>query len=249
MKILEGKTALVTGAGHGLGKASALAYAKYGAHVFVNDIDRVTGEETVSEIEAAGGEADFVLADVTSPQQIQAMIDVIVQKKRRLDIAFNNAGIAPLATPVADYSDQEWSRVIRMDLDSVFYCARAEINAMLATGGGVIVNMASILGQVAFPGLAPYTAAKHGVIGLTRQIAVDYAALGIRAFSVGPAFMKTGLEAGLAETSRNSLAQLHPAGRMGEPEEVGEVVALLSSTGASFVNGGYIPIDGGFLSR
>ena len=198
--ILGGKTALVTGAGAGLGRGIALAYAKYGAQVVVSDIDDDAGRETVGLIERGDGRARYVHADVTSPDECRHMVAAAVSFGGRLDIACNNAGVAPPSTPLADTTDDEWRRVLGVDLDAVFYCARAEIQAMLRTGGGVIVNMASILGQVGFQGLAPYVAAKHGVVGLTKQIALEYAASGVRAWSIGPAFMKTGLEAALDES-------------------------------------------------
>lgn len=136
-----------------------------------------------------------------------------------------------------------------IDLDRVFYCVRAEIRAMQNAGGGTIINMASILGQVGFPGMAPYVAAKHAVVGLTKQIALEYASSGLRAISIGPAFIKTGLESALDDADRAALDDLHPIGRMGEPAEIGDLIAALSSSANSFVNGAYIPIDGGYLTR
>lgn len=247
--ILNEKIALVTGGGSGLGRAISIAYAKYGATVVVADINDAGGQETVSLIEQAGGKASYLHADVTSSQACDEMVQSVVAQYGRLDIACNNAGISPPSTELHEVSDALWDKVVKMDLTSVFYCARSELRVMLPAGKGVIVNLASILGQVAFYGDGPYVAAKHGVVGLTKQLALEYAAKGIRSFSVGPAFMKTGLEKTLDAESQASLPRLHPAGRMGEPEEVGEVVALLSSDGASFINGAYIPIDGGYLSR
>lgn len=158
--------------------------------------------------------------------------------------------MAPPSTPFAELTDEIWKRTISINLDGVFYAIRPQLNAMLKNpDGGVIINMASILGQIGFPGLAPYVAAKHGVVGLTKQIAVDHAKDGIRAIAIGPAFMKTGLESALTPEDRAALDSLHPVGRMGEADEIGDVVAAVADPTWSFVNGAYLPVDGGFLSR
>ncbi|GAA4404491.1 SDR family NAD(P)-dependent oxidoreductase [Tsukamurella soli] len=240
---------MVTGAGAGIGRAVALAYARQGATVTVADIDDAAGGRTVAQIEAAGGAADYVHANVSSSADCDALVAAVVARHGRLDIACNNAGVAPPTTPLAEVTDEQWRRVTAVDLDGVFFCARAEIRAMAAAGGGVIINIASTLGQVAFPGLTPYTAAKHGVVGITKQIALEYAAAGIRAIAVGPAFIRTGLENGIDPAARAHLDELHPIGRMGEPEEVGDLVALLSGPATTFVNGAYLPVDGGYLTR
>lgn len=178
------------------------------------------------------------------------MIDYIVANFGKLDIAVNNAGIAPPSTPFAEVTDSIWQRTISLNLDGVFYAIRPQLNAMLKNkDGGVIINMASILGQVGFPGMAPYVAAKHAVVGLTKQIAVDHAKDGIRAVAIGPAFMKTGLEAALTPEDRAALDDAHPVGRMGEPDEIGDVVAAVADPTWSFVNGAYLPVYGGYLSR
>jgi NAD(P)-dependent dehydrogenase (short-subunit alcohol dehydrogenase family) len=246
---LRGKVAIVTGAGAGLGRSIALSYAARGASVVVSDVHDESGRETVGLIHGRGGVASYHHADVSSLAESESLVAAAVSAHGRLDIACNNAGIAPPSTPLAEVSEELWRRVLSVDLDGVFFGARAQIPAMLETGGGTIVNVSSILGQVGFLGLGPYVAAKHAVVGLTRQIAVEYASRGIRAIAVGPAFIKTGLENQLDERSRAELDGLHPAGRMGEPDEVGAVVADLSGDAWSFVNGAYLPIDGGFLSR
>lgn len=246
---LDGKVALVTGAAAGLGRSIARCYAKNGASVVVADINDEQGAETVRLITEAGGTATYLHTDSSSEQANEALVEHAVRTYGRLDIACNNAGIAPPSTPLAEVSTELWRRTLSIDLDGVFLGIKAQIPAMLRTGGGTIVNMASILGQVGFLGLGPYVAAKHAVVGLTKQIAVDYAAQGIRAIAIGPAFIKTGLEKALDEQSRAALDSSHPAGRMGEPDEVGEVVAAVSSDTWSFVNGAYLPVDGGYLSR
>lgn len=247
--LLEGKTALVTGAGAGLGRSIALNYAQEGARVVVSDIADDTGNETVDLITAAGGKAVFIHTDVTSYEDNEAAVAKAVEAYGTLDIACNNAGISPPSTPLAEVPLDLWHKTISIDLNGLFYGVRAQLQVMLPAGQGTIINMASILGQVGFAGLGPYVAAKHGVVGLTKQIAVDHAAQGIRAISIGPAFIKTGLEAALDADSLAGLDAAHPIGRMGEPDEVGKVVAHVSSDAWSFVNGAYLPIDGGFLSR
>lgn len=247
--LLNEKVALVTGAAAGLGRSIAECYAKNGARVVVADINDEPGEETVRRITEAGGTAAYFHTDSSSEQENAALVAFAVDTFGRLDIACNNAGIAPPSTPLAEVPTELWRRTLSIDLDGVFFGIKAQIPAMLGNGGGTIVNMASILGQVGFLGLGPYVAAKHAVIGLTKQIAVDYAAQGIRAIAIGPAFIKTGLEKALDPDSRAALDSSHPVGRMGEPDEVGEVVAAVSSDTWSFVNGAYLPIDGGYLSR
>lgn len=246
---LEGKVALVTGAAAGLGRSIALHYARAGARVVVSDINDEKGEETVRLIGSEGGTAAYTHADSSSLEDNEALVRFAVETYGRLDVACNNAGIAPPSTPLADVSGALWRKTMAINLDGVFYGIRAQIPAMLDGGGGTIVNMASILGQVGFLGMGPYVAAKHAVVGLTKQIAVDYAAKGIRAVAIGPAFIKTGLEDALDEKSRSELDTAHPVGRMGEPEEIGAVVAAVSDPSWSFVNGAYLPVDGGYLSR
>ncbi|TFB69805.1 glucose 1-dehydrogenase [Cryobacterium glaciale] len=247
--MLKSKSALVTGAGAGIGRAIAVSYAAEGARVLVSDIDDEAGQRTVDIISAAGGIAAFHHADVSSLADNENLVAAVLQRWGTLDIACNNAGIAPPSTPLADVSEELWLKILAVDLSSVFYGLRSQIPAMIKSGGGAIVNISSILGQVAFSGVGPYVAAKHGVVGLTKSAALEYAAQGIRAVAVGPAFIKTGLETHLDEQSRLSLDSLHPVGRMGEPEEVAELVSWLSSDRASFVNGGYFPVDGGYLTR
>lgn len=251
MPLFDGKVALVTGGSSGLGEAACYLYAREGAKVVVSDIDEKRGHETVRAIKERKGEAIFVRADVSSPGDCQAVVDATLKEFGRLDIAFNNAGIGGEANLTADYSVEGWQKVIAVNLSSVFYCMKYEIPAMSKVGGGAIVNMASILGQVGFKNSPAYVAAKHGVVGLTQTAAVEYAKQGIRINAVGPGFIRTPLIAGLEqdEQVRNHLISLHPIGRLGEAEEVAELVIWLSSEKASYVLGAYYPIDGGYLAR
>ena len=251
MPLFEGKVALVTGGGSGIGQAACHLYALEGAKVVVSDIDEIRGDEAVRAIQEKNGDAIFVRADVSNPGDCQAMVAATLEKYGRLDIAFNNAGIAGEANLTADYSVDGWRKVIDINLSSVFYCMKYEIPAMLQNGGGAIVNMASILGRVAFQNSPGYVAAKHGVVGLSKNAAVEYAKQGLRINSVGPGFIRTPLIAGLEEDAkiRDHLISLHPVGRLGEAEEVAELVIWLSSDKASFVTGAYYAIDGGYLAQ
>ena len=250
--MLKDKVALVTGAASGIGRAVALAYAREGAKVVVSDVQVAGGEETVALIRVAGGEAVFAAADVADPASGAALVQRAVQAFGRLDIACNNAGIGGELAPTADYPDAAWQQVIAVNLSGVFYGMKAQITQMLAQGsGGAIVNIASILGQVGFANAPAYTAAKHGVVGLTKVAAMEYGSRGVRINAVGPAFIHTPMIAGLEAdpAGAQALRELHPIGRLGEPAEVAELVLWLSSPAASFVTAAYYPVDGGYLAR
>ncbi len=251
MKEFEEKMALVTGAASGIGRSIALLYAKNGAKVVVSDVDDSGGQETVDAITNDGGEAIFVHADVSEPDDCMRLVDQALARFDRLDFACNNAGIGGEQNPAGQLSVEGWNRTIAINLSGVFYCMRYEIQAMLNNGGGSIVNMASILGQVGFAGAAAYVSAKHGVVGLTRTAALEYSKAGIRVNAVGPAFIETPMiEGAMADpNAAQALTAAHPIGRLGQPGEIAELVIWLSSNKASFVTGSYYAADGGYLAQ
>ena len=249
--MLKNKVALVTGASSGIGRAIALAWAREGAQVVVSDVDVPLGEETVAQVRAAGGDAIFVAADVGQPADCEALVTRCVAHYGRLDIACNNAGISGPSAPTADYPLDGWAQVININLSGVFYGMKYQIAAMLKTGGGSIINMASILGATGFATAPAYTAAKHGVVGLTKTAALEYSAHGVRVNAVGTGFIHTPLISALEQDADANamLVAAHPIGRLGQPEEVAQLVVWLASSKASFVTGAYYPVDGGYLAR
>lgn len=247
--LLQNKVALVSGAGSGIGRAIALLYAQEGARVVVADRDSASGEQTCAQILAAGGEAIFQRAEATRDEDHLTLVEIAIQHYGGLHIACNNAGVGGSPADVADFSLEDWHRIIDVNLSGVFYAMRRQLPALLASGGGAIVNIASIMSQAGFGGHAAYTAAKHGVLGLTRSAGVEYATRGIRVNAVGPGFIETPLLLSLPAEQRQALAEQHPIGRLGQPGEVAELVAWLSSEKASFVTAAYYPVDGGYLAR
>lgn len=248
METLKNKVAIVTGAGSGIGRAVAELYAREGAKVVVSDINEKGGEETVQLIRQSGGEAFFIKADTSSAEENKKLVDGTLAKYGALHIACNNAGIGGAISATGEYPIDGWDKVIAINLSGVFYGCHYQIPAMLKSGGGVIVNMASILGQVGFASSVAYVAAKHGVVGLTKNIALEYAAQNIRAVAVGPAFINTPLLKDMNKETIEYLISKHPANRLGEASEVAEMVLWLSSDKASFVNGSYHAVDGGYLA-
>ncbi len=246
---MKNKIVIVTGGASGIGKATAELFATNGAMVVVSDHNEEHGEKTTKEINDKGGKAAFFKADVSIPADNEALVAFAIKTYGKLDVAVNNAGIAGEPNMIADMNVEGWQKVIDVNLSSVFYGMKYQIPAMLKNGGGSIVNIASILGAVAFPAAAAYVAAKHGVVGLTQSAAIEYSAQNIRINAVGPGFIKTPLLNALDEATMNMLVQLHPIGRLGESEEVAELIYWLASDKASFATGAYYPIDGGYLAR
>lgn len=249
--MLKAKVALVTGASSGIGHATALAFSREGARVVVSDVSVEHGEETAALIRAHGGDAIFVAADVGKPEDGIRLVEQALAHFGRLDVACNNAGIGGPTALTADYPLDGWAQVININLSGVFFGMRAQIAAMLKTGGGSIVNMASVLGAVGGPRSPAYAAAKHGVIGLTQTAAWEYGAKGIRINAVGPGFIHTPMVKSLEDNpaAKSSLIAAHALGRLGRPEEVAEMVVWLASERASFATGGFYPIDGGYLAH
>lgn len=252
MDKLNGKTVIVTGAASGIGEAAALLYAEHGCNIVIADTQTDKGKKLVEKIKQSGENAIFVLTDVSKPEDCEILIRKAVSTFGKLDIAFNNAGIGGESNTIADMSIDGWNKVIAVNLNSVFYCMKYELQQMQKQGNGAIINNSSILGQVGFASAAAYVAAKHGIIGLTQNAALEYSAKGIRINAIGPAFINTPLldNAGMnSDIKKNVLAPLHPIGRIGEAKEVAELVVWLSSDKASFISGSYYPIDGGYLAR
>ena len=250
MKSIQDKVALVTGAGSGIGRAVALLYAQEGARVIVSDINEKGGEETVQQIKAKGGEASFVKADTSLAKDNENVVAQSLKRYGGLHIACNNAGIGGPSAPTGEYPLEGWDKVIAVNLTGVFLGLRYQIPALLQSGGGAIVNISSILGQVGFRNAPAYTAAKHGVVGLTKTAAMEYADKNIRINSVGPAFIRTPLLTNaLTDEQLKPIEGMHPIGRLGKSEEVAELVLWLSSSRSSFVTGSYYAIDGGYLSQ
>ena len=249
--MLMNKVALVTGASSGIGRAIALICAREGARVVVSDIEQHGGEETGALVRALGGDAIFVAANVGKPEDCQALVARALAHYDRLDVACNNAGVVGPQAPTADYPLESWTQVININLSGVFYGMKYQIPAMLKTGGGSIVNVASILGAVGLAKASAYSAAKHGVVGLTQAAALEYSALGVRINAVGPGFIRTPMNSALEQNAKlnSMLVGAHPIGRLGRAEEVAELVVWLASDRASFVTGAYYPVDGGYLAR
>ncbi len=250
MGSMKGKVALVTGAGAGIGRATALAFAREGASVVVSDVVVDSGEETVKMISKSGGEAIFIKTDVSKSADVEAMINKTMETYGRLDFAANNAGINGPITALADCTEEDWDRVMGINLKGVWLCMKYEIPQMLKTGGGAIVNTASMAGIVGFPAQPPYVTSKHGVVGLTKTAALDYGNRGIRVNAVCPGVIQTAMVESLLDTIPeiiDSLNKQSPLGRIGQPPEIAEAIVWLCSDAASFVTGHAMVVDGGYV--
>ncbi len=246
---LSGKVAFVTGGGSGIGEACSLMLAKQGAAVAVVDLKIEVAQKVADAITKQGSKAIALVADVADEAQVAKAVTETMSKLGGLNIAVNNAGIGGDQAPTADQSVAGWRKVLSINLDGVFYCMRNQIPAMLKSGGGSIVNIASILGQVGFANSSGYVAAKHGVVGLTRASALEYATQGIRVNAVGPGFINTPLLGALPKEALEPIAQMHAVKRLGESDEVAALVTFLASDEASFMTGNYYAVDGGYLAQ
>ena len=244
----QGNSAIVTGAGSGIGAATARLLAANGVQVVASDVDAAAAQRVVDAITSAGGRAVAHAGDVSQPEAAQGAVDCALEAFGALHLAFNNAGIGGVLAPAADLSPADWQRVIAINLSGVQYALHAQIPAMLAAGGGAIVNMSSILGLVGDPNAPAYVAAKHGVTGLTRSAALAYAARGIRINSIHPGYVDTAILKDFDAAARTTLAGMHAIGRLGRAEEIAHAAAFLLSNGASFMSGSALVVDGGYTA-
>lgn len=252
---LNGKVALVTGGGSGIGRETALAFGRTGSKVVVADRDEASGEQTARLIADTGGEAAFVACDVSKASDVEAMIKRCVDVYGRLDCAHNNAGISgsggAVRGPTAEYSEESWDALMSINLKGVWLCMKYELQQMLAQGGGAIVNTASIAGLVGIAGNIGYVASKHGVVGITKAAALEYAPRGIRVNAVCPGYIDTPLIEALTNDAATKavIESRHPQGRLGQPAEIADAVLWLCSDAASFVNGHMLTVDGGYVAQ
>jgi NAD(P)-dependent dehydrogenase (short-subunit alcohol dehydrogenase family) len=253
--MMAGKVALITGGSSGIGRSAGVLFARKGARVVVAARRTAEGDETVQMIREAGGEARFVQTDVSHAAAVQALVNTCVAEYGRLDYAVNNAGIEGSIVPMIDYSEDDWDAIISINLKGVWLCMKAEIVQMQQYGGGAIVNVSSIGGLIGFPRMGPYVATKHGIIGLTKTAALEYATHNIRVNVICPGLIDTpmadrfveGMQAGGIDAEQ-ILMSLAPLKRRGTPEEIAEAAVWLCSDAASYVTGHAMVVDGGFMA-
>lgn len=249
MNELKNKIAIVTGAGSGIGEAIAITFAREGASVVISDVDMDGADRVLNLVKNEGGVGVALKCDVSSQSACEKLVQGTLKEFGRLDIAVNNAGIGGPAALTGEYPIDGWEKVIGINLNGVFYGMRHQIPAMLQTGGGSIINITSILGSVGFATACAYVSAKHGVNGLTKVAAMEYAQQGIRVNAVGPGFIRTPLLDQMPPEQLEAIAALHPIGRLGTSQEVAELVLWLATDRSSFVTGSYYPVDGGYLAQ
>jgi len=255
MGSLQGKVALVTGGAQGIGQATAEKLAASGCKVVVADLQEEKAEGACAAIRDSGGEASAAVVDVTSAEQVTAMVQTVLDRHGRLDCAVNNAGTEGVIATTDEYPEERWSQVIGINLTGVFLCMKEELKAMREQRSGSLVNMASICGVTGMANFSAYNASKHGVVGLTRTAALEFATEGVRVNAVGPGFARTpmitdrGLEAKPGSEAYREIEAMHPMNRLAEPREIAEAVAFLCSDASSFVTGQILMADGGFMAR
>jgi NAD(P)-dependent dehydrogenase (short-subunit alcohol dehydrogenase family) len=250
--MLEGKVAIITGAGGGIGRAAALVFAREGAQVVLSDVDEASLAETAAQVESAGGVASTVPGDVSRRDDVRAIVAAAVDGFGRLDCAFNNAGISGPLHPLVGYPDEPFQRVIDVNVKGTWYCLQEELPVMIEAGGGAIVNTSSGMGVIAAPGMPAYVASKHAVMGLTQAAALENAEFNVRVNALLPGIVDTRMPAGLAEAAPGLMDIFRtsaPLGRLAEPPEIAETAAWLCSDRASFVTGHGLAVDGGILAQ
>lgn len=250
---LKDKVALITGGSTGIGRATAMAFAREGAKVIIADVNVNEGDNTVRMIESNGASASFMETDVSRAEEAEALINNIISHYGRLDCAVNNAGVVGEQGLTADCTEENWDHIIGVNLKGTWLCMKYEIRQMLKQGAGAIVNISSVTGSVGYPTLPAYVTSKHGIVGLTKVSALEYAKSGIRINAVCPGYVRTpmleGVFNGWSDEVESMISGHQPVGRVGKPEEIAEAVLWLSSDAASFVTGHAMAVDGGFLAQ
>lgn len=251
MASLSGKVAIVTGGSSGIGRATAIAFAREGAKVVVASRREKEGQETVKQVQSAGSEGFFIKTDVSKETDVSAMVEKTIATYGHLDYAFNNAGIEQIPTPLVEQTEETFDQIMEINVKGVWLCMKHQIPQMLVSGGGAIVNMSSISGMIGASGLPIYVASKHAVLGLTKSVALEYAKEGIRINAVCPGMIETDLldRVFANQEVKERLIAMHPIGRVGKPEEIAEAVVWLCSDKASFVTGQSLPLDGGYVAQ